>query len=311
MNDMDIVMLSGWDGEHSEKIKTLFNKSGLIFLHPGNGFKLSGFNSLFSNSESNPWAGEIFYWQSLENPLGLRVTAPYDNVFKIFGDGEYGDPGKGLFHGRFMVPPFAGRPEDLLISYEDDVPALVRFSDPGIIYFWNIPLGENFSNWAKQLEYLPLLAEMIIDARAKCRPVPVETGHMPGDLLTCLLLYDTSSGTIELYSKDKKQVPTEKDTAAERGVKYVSIPVISPGIYTWQRDHMAFEYDAVNFPSAESDLRTMTPGEIRKTGWDRLKGGYQARDLHEGISVWPYLLALAAGLALLEGYMAFKLSEIK
>ncbi|MDM8551739.1 hypothetical protein QUF72_16780 [Desulfobacterales bacterium HSG2] len=96
---------------------------------------------------------------------------------------------------------------------------------------------------------------------------------------------------------------------AEDGIRLVSLPVKRPGLYVWKRIDAGFYYSAVNFPLSESDLRAMTSSEIKKTEIDCIKGGYQVRNLHEGISVWPYLLIAAMAILLMESLLVYKFRE--
>ena len=60
-------------------------------------------------------------------------------------------------------------------------------------------------------------------------------------------------------------------------------------------------WEAVNFPEVESDLRAQAPAELRRSAVATVTSGARLRQLQEGVPLWPWMLAAAAALALLEG----------
>ena len=66
-----------------------------------------------------------------------------------------------------------------------------------------------------------------------------------------------------------------------------------PGVYVWQMGGETIGQTAVNFPAEESDLRTIAPPAIAKSGWAAVAGGRVARERRDGVPLWPWCLGLA------------------
>jgi len=78
-----------------------------------------------------------------------------------------------------------------------------------------------------------------------------------------------------------------------------------PGLYAWRSGEEPIGQTAVNFPAEESDLRTIPPPEIVRSGWAAVSGGRAARERRDGIPVWPWCLGLALVCGLGESVVAW------
>jgi hypothetical protein len=77
-----------------------------------------------------------------------------------------------------------------------------------------------------------------------------------------------------------------------------------PGLYEWTVGERILSREVVNFPAAESDLRTLTGAEIKGLGALTAASGRAVREWQAGIPLWPRLLWIALALLLCEGAVA-------
>jgi hypothetical protein len=71
-------------------------------------------------------------------------------------------------------------------------------------------------------------------------------------------------------------------------------------VYRWQYRGQPLGHNLVNFPTIESDLRFQVPDALTQTASIALEAGQAVRDLREGVSLWPLLLLVAIGAAMVE-----------
>src|SRR5690606_36378114 len=91
----------------------------------------------------------------------VELVRPDDRLFAIFGDGAYGDPAAGQYLGRMRFPQTALPTGEVLMQYQDGVPALWRGRVGGSFYLWNLALDSRYSNLAQQPEFLALFGEAL------------------------------------------------------------------------------------------------------------------------------------------------------
>jgi len=66
----------------------------------------------------------------------------------------------------------------------------------------------------------------------------------------------------------------------------------------------------VNFPEVESDLRADTGLASGKGPVVELNAGKSMKRMREGTPLWPLLLALAVGMALIEGLVLTRVDKV-
>lgn len=244
------------------------------------------------------------HWETAGGRSGVRalkVTAAEDEVFRLFRDGDHGNPAGGSFQARLVFPPDAVRGGEVLMAYDDGVPALVRFRGQGLVYLWNLPLGTGQSDFAGRMEFIPLLAEILMTGRAADSGRAAGEETVPGRRPVWVLDRDAMESDIAWHGPDDAALPF----LLERGVqgnRAVARDPVALGLYQWQYGGRTVRYAAANFPVVESDLRTLPPEDVR-TGVNAvsLSDGARVRAMREGVPLWPYLLMAALALVMVEG----------
>jgi len=121
----------------------------------------------------------------------------------------------------------------------------------------------------------------------------------PGERAVWHLDRDLPEDEIDLEGPEDTSVALES-RPRRSGMDFLSEPLDRIGLYTWRHNDRPSEYDAVNFPSIESDLRSMDADELKRDEAVALVSGSELRRLRDGIKLWPGLLALTLCLAMTE-----------
>ena len=310
----DFLFLSGWDGTSSDKIRELINSGIVVVCAPAQGLdiqKLKIFNPAhFKETLSGSLSMDI---AEKSKPFRLNITDTKDKIFAIFADGEYGDPVGGYQRKRIHLPKSIFDNEENLISYRDSVPALIRGKTEkrNQFYIWNIPLDLKYSNFGGRVQFLPFLAEMILSSRFNVGDIAYLADYIPGDPLVISadfvdspkdIILKSPNGTI-LPLKIDSVLPDKKHTG---DAKTAPLALVSPltketGIYTWSVTGETVSKSVVNFPVSESDMRCMSKSELSVHGTSVLSGAGSVNNIHKGVMLWPYLLAIALFIAICEG----------
>jgi len=284
----DALLLCGWDGAQPAPVRAALAAGKPVIWYPAHGASAAGLAAL----TGQPAAGTAgFDWLQPREPLGLRLGDADDPALEIFAGGDRGNPAAGSFRGRLSVPTL---PADtrVLLSYSDGTPALARLKAAGgTLVLWNLALAPDLSGWAARTEFLPLFAELLLTSRgtdAGADGGAVLAGqelvlHPERDLLPQAMRVDDPDGQARLV--------TRRETAG--GPVYTAGRAERPGLYTWRIDHDLIAQTAVNFPPEESDLRTIPPPAIARSGWAAVSGGRAARERRDGVPLWPWCLGLA------------------
>ncbi len=291
---VDFLFLHHWKGGQVEKLKELVAGGTAIFVQPAPGVTYRDAAELFELSSSSQSAISLETEGSWEAMISEQV-APGNSIFNLFESGEYGNPVEGSFQSRFKpdLDQLAGLTR--LIDYRDEVPALMQNQDG--LFFWNLPLAPAVSSWAGESVFLPFMAELFLNAR------PSHDGEinlllpgsrvmwMPGDAL--------SPESLVLTDDDGEPVDFETQMT-KLGLSLLSEQDASPGLYRWKVGPRIIHHQAANFPSSESDLRTIDPEQVAGGEVLNSKQLLRRASFGDGLSLWPWLIALALGLLLIE-----------
>lgn len=239
-------------------------------------------------------------WEQSPRGNKLKVVSGKDELFRLFADGEHGDPSRGKFSGRLVIPASAMEGTDILMAYDDDVPALARSKQGGNFFLWNMPLQPEFSDYASQVEFIPLFAEMLLTARSQPGTSRDLTDFLPGEHISWRFEGDASAADVRLKQANGTAIPVQERRSGH-DVVFSSVDGPEPGVYAWEHQGRLLGYDTVNFPTVESDLRALSLVSVETQGAIGVTEGRTVRQLRDGIPLWPYLLTLALALALMEG----------
>jgi hypothetical protein len=290
----DAVFLAGDDGTGVKRLRGRLEAGTTVVWYPGTNVDSSVLVGEFNAAPCGAVA-----WAQTKEPHGLRVAAEGDEIFSVFSGGEHGYPAGGAVFARQEVPGRVLPVVSVLMSYEDGVPALARADQGGKLFFWNIPLGTDQSDYATRMEFVPLLGEILLCSRVRSQPT-YRQNYLPGEPLMWRAEGEGDPAEIELKAADGRILPVVRGEPAQ-GASLLSAEAVGLGLCTWELQGRIVGYAAVNFPPGESDLRTLDTDSLRGGGAIGLTSGLGVRHLREGIPLWPWLLATALLWALLEG----------
>jgi hypothetical protein len=185
-----------------------------------------------------------------------------------------------------------------LLKYEDGKPAILSLGDSRVAW-WNIDLAH--SDWASKSAFLPFFGEYLRHLAAGAS-APQSREFSPGEPLR----FDAASldpASVRLVDEREQAFPAVAEDP--RKPSLLASAEILPGSYRWMVQDGVLDRAVVNFPDAESDLRQMTAAELEQQGGLLVAGIARERlgDLREGRPLWPWFLAAAALLFLLEGIL--------
>lgn len=299
----EAMFLAGWKGREAEvaQVKNYLGRGGLVVWAPSADTAASSLAVLTARGPAGPaGAPEPLRMERLPQPLRLTIADRDNPVFKIFGGGVYGDLARATFKGRLRLPAEAVARGKAILQYEDGMPGLVLFQDPGRLVLWNLPLQREFSDWASQPEFLPFLGELLYHHRRRATPqqaLRFVTGQS--------LAREFDGNVLETEVRlefNGQPVKTVRRFANNRTV-FTTAEARQPGLYSWQYRGGMLERAPVNFPVVESDLRTQNDLQLGAAKVPAIRSDKSLRQLKEGTPLWPQLLLWAALFALVEGLM--------
>ena len=299
----DVLMLAGWDGSEPKRVRGLLERGVPVVWYPSEGTPLARVAGVLTNGAVANGAEMKAAWETIPEGFGLRVSMPEHPVFRAFAAGEYGDPGRGRVLRRLSLPAVRLPPGDALMAYADGTPALWLCRGALPLLVWNIPLDSGLSSVQNQGEFVPLLGELLSELRRGTGAFGRRTREtVPGQPLVWRPDTEVRSTEVCLTCADGQSVALKP--LADDGGSRMSVPVARPGIYAWKLGERTLKREVVNFPTTESDLRSLSASEIKELGALAAASGRELRDWQAGIPLWPRIFWIALALLLCEGAVA-------
>lgn len=292
----DAVFLADGNGADADRLAEMLGRGCAVVCVPARGLPVGRLLAAVGVDAARVPAEAA--WEILPGPTGTGVERKEDRLFRLFAGGEYGDPAGGSFTARWHLPRDAAEAGETLISFEDGLPALVRFRRGGSLFLWTLPLDPAVGDWAARVEFVPFLGELLLSSRH----ARADDGAavLPGDRLAWRVDREILASDVVLQNGTGAALPVQASRETS-GTRVVSEAAADTGVYTWKYEGDAQQVTVVNFPPVESDLRPIPVKEIEQRGGVVLAEGRRARELRDGLPLWPYLLLAAVGWALLEG----------
>jgi hypothetical protein len=297
--NFDVLLAAGLGIEAIPWMRNAADAGAIVMWMPAHG-ESPGIAALTAAEGSPPQPAARFARESPHPPVGLAIRLPDDPIFKLFATGGFGDPARAVFKERITFDP-ALLPDgsQRLINFTDGAPALVRFPRPpgqrGAVYLWNLPLDPAITDWTKQVEFVPFMAETIVASRALAAAGSRSISDLePGDPLQFRV---AGVAPNELRLRQPSGAERRFDSRRDGADIIVSTEAVSdPGFYTLEHGGKAIGIQAVNFPLIESDLRAMafddSPSESGETlAFDASRTSLST--LREGIPLWPWFWVAA------------------
>ena len=301
--DLDVLLLSGWNGEPVEQVAVFLKAGGTAVWFPSSGTDSGRFRALAGLPPAS--TGRPLASQKSREPFRLKIARPQDPVFEAFSGGVQGDPSRGSFRARFQIAATDLPPAEALLAYQDDMPALsrIRVGD-GCCFIWNLPLQAESSNWAAQPEFLPFFIELLLKSRSEfSRSAPAE--YFPGQPVLWNSEQEVLDRDVSLMDGERP-VPVQRRSVSTSAA-FASAGGMPPGIYCWRHRSRIVEFSVVNFPQVESDLRLQSLSELQQRETVMMEPSSSIKNVREGVSLWPLLLATAFLSAMAEIVILFRM----
>lgn len=298
----DAILLAGWNGEGVAGLRQALQTGTALICAPARDLPVTTMATLLNATPVTNT--NAFRWESCTPARTLRIAREKDELFRLFTGDGFGDFSRIAFQGRITVPADGLPPGETLLTYDDGAPALMRFPGQGLLYLWTMPLATNLDNWTQRADFLPFLAELLLVSRRAGGESKQVARVFPGESVTLRREQDLPVAELTLRAEDGRSIPL-RDQHGPGGVLLMADRPLAPGIYVWAHADKPLAWTSVEFPALESDLRAFTLEELETAdGGLAVRHGYAFRQIHDGISLWPHLLALALVAALIEGVVA-------
>ena len=298
--EWDVLVLAGWNGEALGAVRSRAASGATVFCQPGRSLTVQSLASFVGNeAPASDGETDVIPWTESDEAQRARVALPGDPAFRIFRDGSHGDPARAVFRGRYLLRREALSGAEVLMAYRDDVPALVRVSAGGHAYVWNMALDTRFGNLALQTEFVPFVAELILSGRSDDAADLDRRMHLPGEPVVWQSDRGIALDSVRLRAEDGAEIPVRRQRMGS-SLGVIAEHVADLGLYTWEYRSEVLDYSVVNFPVIESDLRPM-PAQAAAAGVGVALEGGAVKRLRDGMKLWPFLLALAVVLTVVEG----------
>jgi hypothetical protein len=175
--------------------------------------------------------------------------------------------------------------------------AVARFGNGQVIY-WNLPLQREAGDWAARPEFLPFFAELLLHHR-RAASTAGHTEFLPGQPLWQEAGQEVLDTDIQLLREGEGLTVTRQNRDGRTA--FAASATRQAGVYQWNYRGALLALQAVNVPSAESDLRTQAALTADSGPLMTLSAGKSVRDLKEGTPLWPVMLGLGSLLVMAEG----------
>ena len=299
---LDLLLLAGWDGQTAPTIRDTVKLGLPIIWSPAPGMPLARVWGLVTNAAPAAVGQAVASWVEQPDGVGLTLARPDHSIFAAFAGGEFGDPARGRVRGHLALAAAQLPPGDPLMTYGDGTPALWLCRTFPPVLLWNIPVDAARSSFQNQGEFVPLLGELLLHLRRGAPDAASpDAAAMTGRPLIFQAGIDTRLDEVRLLDAEGSPLAVKPDPG--RGLVIAEAPP-HPGIHVWTIGEQPVAHVAVNFPGVESDLRSLSPSEIKALGMLAAVSGRDMRRWQAGVPLWPRLLWLVMALLMVEAAVA-------
>jgi hypothetical protein len=274
------------------RLKQILESGRSLIWSPPAGTKLSDLKDFYGESGAK---GDVSVGAE-KGEFRLKVVNAEDPQLRIFKDGRYGDPAAGLVKRRLRLePPASG---NRIISYQDGTPAVCIAADKPNFILWNLALDPAVSSFSDQITFVPFIGELLLRQREQSAYSAVGRLFTCGDIVRRSFSRAYNAEDISLKDFSGNMVELRHYAAENESEVYASKAAPAVGVYSWGGVSARPGLSVVNFPIAESDLRTLSKESIEAMGAHHVDDVRAMRTLSSGREIW-HLLLLAAVLAIL------------
>ena len=289
---LDACVVTGYNGREPGRLRELAQAGCTVICEPARP------QAVVPAALFGPATGATpAVWETSREALGLRLGDAEHPVFRLFTEGDYGDPTAARLFGRLRLDGM-GRSTHPLLVYADGQPALALGTAQPNLVLWNLALDEASGDLGGRPEFLFILGELLQTSRHHRTPSDGTADERCGAPLVLMLDHEVDAGQLRVTAGDETELALDK--GASGGGTYVTRACPAPGVYSWQLGDDVLQQTAVNFPPLESDLRCQ-PHTQTANGVVALDSGGHLERLRRGSRLWPLFLALVCALILSEG----------
>lgn len=288
--DLDLVLLAGWTGGNLDALTRLKERGLAFMVAPAPGLALDALVRLLGRQ--TPANADAFRLQFLDQAMGLTLGDGTHKAFALFRDGQFGDPSQAAFTQRLIATEMPDNGK-MLLSYADRRPAVIEYVASPPVVVWLAPLSAECSNWTAQPAFLPFFGELLGAVSAR-RQVALPETALPGESLS----FESTAFTDgqQLFDNAGQAFPVVRIDSAEKGTRFVSDLIAAPGIYRLCARQECAPVQIVNFPGAESDLRTGQPPAIAKGPLHAARTADELDAGRDGTGLWKIFIWVALGM---------------
>ncbi len=286
----DALFIGGWDGNGSQQLADAIANGLTVVVLPAPGCEVAELQALLALEET----GGVFEEQRLATPQKLRIADSEHPVLEVFAGGSHGDPSASSFDKRLVID-LETEALRTVLDYADGMPALQHAElAAGNLWLWNMALNPLASEFAARMEVVPLLGEMVFLGLGG----DGSSGQFNESGWPLQLVIEQ-----EVLQDDIRVLSGMGEIAVRPGAdesQFETVEGVGPGVYEWLLQSKSIRNMVVNFPESESDLRlSKTPGAALGDA-TALPAGQSVSKLREGTRLWPWLLAMAVAMVVVE-----------
>ncbi|MEZ4985544.1 MAG: BatA domain-containing protein [Saprospiraceae bacterium] len=279
----------------ANEIKQYAAQGGNVLVLPPQAADLGSYNGFLGTLPAN----ELRPFEAVVRNVGTVNTEEF--VFNDVFENRSASLKLPTTQGNFPLTRFNGRQEEVLMSYRDGTPYLVKYkTDQGHVYLLAAPVDEAVNDLVQNAEiFIPMLYKMAISA-GTARPLAytigedevIETNHQ---VLSNELVY-------KIRNPREEFIP-EQRIVGTKVFLGINQQVSTAGFYELflhaeePLDHLAFNYDR-----QESDLAYYPPTELKErlgTQVDMIDTANdnaistEISERSQGIALWKWCILLA------------------
>lgn len=296
INACDVLFVHRWDGNDLDEIIELSNHGTSVIVSPSPKTSVEDLERLLDLA---PVSEAI---TQKKKPKGWKAIMAKESaaVFSIFSSGEFGNPAQGNFRMRYELPKQWNNTS--IINYTDGIPAiLITNKSIATRLIWNLSFDPEHSDWVSQEPFLTFMAELLLSIQPSMQSNRFEL--MAGSNVSWVLPDNVDSKTIKLTRSNKQELETKIENTSQ-GAMMQSLIAATPGIYEWRTGSTIARRNVVNFPSTESNLTLLNPGDLPTGETADQDDIIRAEALAQGMPMWPWLLVAVIALLIAESLAA-------
>lgn len=287
--------------ERASTLRAAAERGATVICQPGEDWNGSAWMAFWNAGAQDAALRRERLSPGKDRPWTLRAPQEDHVLWQIFRSGEYGDPASGNVWERLRLQVADGQ---TVLAFADGVPAIAaQRAGRGWLLLWNIELDEALSDRVQQPSFLVLLGELLLH-HGESGGLGVLRQFIPPQAVFWRPQQPVAADQVRLQDDTGLEFAITHNAAQSPPV-FTTQGALPPGNYKWLLDGQTAERATVNFPAdAESDLRTLDPASLGVGTSLSISAAAALAAQRDGLALWPWCLAAAVLLLLLESLLA-------